>query len=173
MHTTLRKAFLSLACLLFVLPGEANMVRKMDLAEMCQAAGGIVRGVVVDMDKVTVSAGGGEIPAITYYVSVSERLKGQAAAKGEAEKISFTVVNLKVIDMPRLTVGQEYLLLLTAPSSAGLSSMVGLGQGTFKLYGVKNDEMAVNTLNNAGLSKDIHGPVPYRKLAENIRATLK
>lgn len=150
------------------------MVRKMDLAEMCQAAGRIVRGVVTDIDKVTVSAGGGEIPAIRYTVTVSERFKDEVAgADDDPQKMTFTMVNLEVIDLPRLSVGQDYLLLLTRPSAAGLSAMVGLGQGTFKVYGSANDEMAVNALNNAGLARDIGGPVAYRTLADSIRANLK
>lgn len=163
---------LPLVCLLFTLPGEASLVRKMDLEEMCHAAGRIFRGVVVDVEKTTVSAGGGELPAIIYHVDVSEEFKGSFPSAAGSRRVSFTTVDIGVVDMPRLTVGQDYLLLLTIPGSAGLSTMVGLGQGTFKVYGARSVEMAVNSLNNVGLLNGIKGPVPYRTLAARIRAVL-
>lgn len=164
--------FLTLVWLLFLLPAEASMVRKMDLAEMSRAAGVILRGVVVDIDKTTVTAGGGNIPAITYHVEVSEQLKGSVPVSAEGLRYSFTTVDLSAVDTPRLTVGQDYLLLLTAPSGAGLSTMVGLGQGAFKVYGAGNTEMAVNSVNNLGLATGLKGPVPYETLAARIRAAL-
>lgn len=169
-------AVLSLVCFLFASSGEAGMVRKMDLAELCHAAGYILRGVVVDVEKTTVSAGGGAIPAIRYRVEVSEQFKGAFpatdAATVKAYSYSFTTVDIKAVETPRLAMGQDYVLLLTTPSAAGLSTMVGLGQGTFEVYGAGNVEMAVNALNNVGLMNGLKGPVPYRTLAARIRAAL-
>ena len=165
--------FLPLVCVLFAVPTEATMVKKMDLVEMCQVAGRIFRGTVVDIEKGTVSAGGGDVPTITYRIKVAEEFKGSFPAPTNGELVlSITSVDLHVIDMPRLAVGEDYLLLTTTPSSVGLSTMVGLGQGTFKVYGEANAELAVNALNNVGLINGVRGPMPYRDLANHIRLAL-
>ena len=172
-----RKFMIILMPLILVLvtvPGHATMVRKMDLEEMCQLAGRIFRGTVVDIEKGTVSAGGGKISTITYRIKIAEQLKGVFADAINGDSIlSISTVDLPVIEVPRLAVGQHYLLLTTAPSSAGLSTMVGLGQGTFKIYGGSNAEMAVNALNNIGLAKGLTGPVPYQDIADRIRGALR
>ena len=165
-------AVLPLLCLSFVLPGEASMVRKMDLSEMCDAAGQILRAVVVDVEKTTITAGGGQIPAIRYHLDVSEQFKGALPFAADGRRYSFTAVDIAAVETPRLAMDQEYVLFLTPPSTAGLSTMVGLGQGTFKIYGAGNVEMAVNAVDNLGLLNGIKGPVPYRTLAARIRAAL-
>lgn len=166
-------ALVPVICVLFVVAAEASMVRKMDLAEMCDAAGRIFRGAVVDIDKGTVAAGGGDIPSITYRIRITEQFKGSFPedADGNVE-LTLTMVNIRAIEMPRLSIGQDYLLLTTAPSAAGLSSVVGLGQGTFHVYGDSNNELAVNEINNAGLTSGARGPVPYQELAKRIRDAL-
>lgn len=167
-------AFVPLLCVLFAAPAQATMVKKMDLAQMCEVAGRIFRGTVVDIEKGTVSAGGGDVPTITYHIRVTEQLKGSFPAPSNGElMLSITSVDLKVIDLPRLAVGQDYLLLTTTPSSIGLSTMVGLGQGTFKVYGEANAELAINALNNEGLINGVRGPTPYQDLANRIRSILR
>lgn len=166
--------FVLLLCVLFAAPTQASMVKKMDLAEMCDVAGRIFRGTVVDVEKGTVSAGGGDVPTITYQIRITEQFKGTFPAPTDGELIlSITSVDLKVVDMPRLAVGQDYLLLTTTPSSIGLSAMVGLGQGTFRVYGEANASLAVNALNNAGLASGLRGPAPYQDLADRIRSILR
>lgn len=160
-------------CALYAAPAEATMVKKMALAEMCQVAGRIFRGTVVDIDKGSVEAGGGDIPTITYKIDVTEQFKGEyPQAENGTSIISFTIVDLPVIEVPALAVGQDYLLMTTKPSAVGLSTMVGLAQGTFRIYGGPNAEMAVNGLNNAGLADGIRGPLSYRDMATRIRAEL-
>lgn len=167
-------AFVLLWCVLFAAPAQATTVEKMDLAQMCDVAGRIFRGTVVDTKKGTVSAGGGDVPVISYRVRIIEQLKGTFPTPSDGELIlTITSVNLKAIEVPRLTVGQDYLLLTTTPSSVGLSTMVGLGQGTFKIYGEDDTELAVNALNNAGLANGLRGPTPYQDLAERIRTILR
>ncbi|HSG40426.1 MAG TPA: hypothetical protein VLE27_12370, partial [Thermoanaerobaculia bacterium] len=85
-----------------------------------------------------------------------------------------------VPELPRLQVGQDYLLLTTAPSAVGLSTTVGLGQGRFGLQGKPGQEVAVNDNRNLGLFRGMatagaksaeqpEGPVPYATLATIIR----
>jgi hypothetical protein len=167
--------FLSLSSVLLALPAQPAMVKKMDLAEMCELAGRIFRGTVIDIDKGTVSAGGGDVPTIRYQLRVTAQFKGSFPAAADGEPIiAVTSVDLEVIDMPRLAVGQDYLLLTTLPSSVGLSTMVGLGQGTFRVYGEADAELAVNALNNAGLTDGMRaGPESYEALANRIRSILR
>lgn len=82
-------------------------------------------------------------------------------------------VNLKVIELPQLAVGQEYLLLITTPSRVGLSTVVGLSQGVFRLYDESDTQLAVNALNNRGLAAGMKGPVPYNDLVGRIRSSLR
>jgi hypothetical protein len=142
---------------------QAAMVQRFDLEELSELADRIFRGTVVDMSKGTVAAGGGELPTITYVLEVHEPLKGAfpASAGDGAPRVSITSLDLPIVDLPLLT---------TAPSSVGLSTMVGLGQGTFRVYGEPGAELAVNALDNAGLATGLRGPAPYAALAERIRA---
>jgi hypothetical protein len=151
---------------------QAAMVQRFDLEQLSALADRIFRGTVVDMSKGTVAAGGGELPTITYVLEVHEPLKGAfpASAGDGATRVSITSLDLPIVDLPRLSLGQDYLLLTTAPSAVGLSTMVGLGQGTFRVYGEPGAELAVNALDNAGLAAGLRGPAPYAALAERIRA---
>ena len=92
-------------------------------------------GTVIEVDKGSITAGGREIPTITYQLRVSEQLKGQfPAASGGTTTVTIRSVNLKVIELPKLAVGEEYLLLTTTPSAAGLSTIVGL-PWRLRIYG--------------------------------------
>ena len=52
---------------------------------------------------------------------------------------------------PSSSVGHDYLLLTTPPSPIGLSTTIGLGQGSFQITGKAGQEMATNEDNNLGL----------------------
>ena len=82
-------------------------------------------------------------------------------------------------DMPRLKLGDSYLLFSTPPSAVGLSTTVGLGQGCFHLASIENKMMAVNGFDNVGLfsgmsigDMPVKGPVSYDRLADVIRSGL-
>jgi hypothetical protein len=164
---------LPLLSLLLSLPSQATMVRRMNLDEMAQAAGLIFRGTVVELDKGSITVGGRQIPTITYQVRIAEKLKGSfPAATGGTTMLTIRSVNVKAIELPKLAVGQEYLLLTTTPSSVGLSTIVGLSQGVFRVYENGSTELAVNALNNRGLAPGVKGPAPYGDLVERIRSSL-
>ena len=96
--------------------------------------------------------------------------------------------------MPELAIGQTYLVFTTQPSAIGLSAIVGLGQGAFRIEQVGKDEVAVNEVNNSGLFRDMtapsapaarslaapphppvsrrSGPISYDELARQIRTVL-
>ena len=168
---------------------SATTVRQMKLDELTRNAGNIVRGTVLSIEPGTVKTDGGEIPVTTYLVRVSDNLKGRrAVVKGRiSDHFAVTMFGSEVqtrapsglrrfsaITLPKLRVGQEYVLFTTPPGPLGLSVTVGLGQGTFRFVG--NDRV-VNGANNAGLIRGSrasrlapHGPIPYAELADRVRA---
>jgi len=161
-------------------PAGAGMVLKMDLAGLADRAHGIFRGTVLSVEPGTVTAGGGEIPTVTYRLQVDESFKGDwpkgiaeitmvGTIKEQASSGSYARLS-RLPELPNLVRGGEYVLFTTEPSRIGLSTTVGLGQGAFKLYvSADRQEMAANQLDNAGLSPAIDGPVNYTTLADAIR----
>lgn len=173
---------LALALSALIIPAPASIyVQKLTLDGLTAKADRIVRGTVTGVTHGEVQAGGGTLPTVTYRVQVKESLAG---------KPGYAVINLtmitdrkapvqhgnarreKLLEMPELTEGQEYLLFTTRPSKAGLSSFVGLAQGCFAISARGDKEFALNGVNNAGLGLAAAGPVEYRELATKIRALL-
>lgn len=164
---------------LVALPAAATTVLKMDLDGLVTRAERIFRATVVAVEPGTLAIGGGEVPTVTFRLVVEETFKGAFEGK-EAEVVEMTVVgSLKGADAggptrfavlpepPNLVQGSDYVIFATAPSAAGLSTAVGLGQGAFKVYAGEGDqELAVNELGNLGL---FAGPVTYATLADEIR----
>jgi hypothetical protein len=181
------------AVLAVCLPLSAATVLQLNLGQMVDRADRIFRGTVLDVREGTVQAGGGELPVVIYRLEVEEAFKGTFQEVKGLQIAEITMVGkLKAVDastarflsalpeLPKLRVGQDYLLLTTAPSAVGLSTTVGLGQGAFTLSGKPGQELAVNGNNNLGLGLETtgfapppsEGPVPYSTLAEQIRGHL-
>jgi hypothetical protein len=199
-----RLALVAIAFAVFHPPAHAASVEHMTLAEIVDRADRIVRGTVISADESVVSAGGGMLPITVYRIRVSEVVKGSVPAgdvlevrllsPGKATTARRRAMSL-FRDLPALSVGQQYLLALTAPSAIGLSTTVGLGQGLFELRGAPGREEAVNKWNNLGLLDEslatasapapsaapaaraaaaarASGPLPYARLISEIRARL-
>lgn len=94
--------------------------------------------------------------------------------------------------LPRLEIGQTYLLLTTPPSKIGMSTTVGLGQGLFRIAGEGQMASAVNEFGNKMLFKGMEsegrqssgarqtrdlkqagGSMKYSQLAEFIRSLVR
>ena len=161
------------ALALCVAPTGATAVWQFNLAEMTQRAHKIYVGTVRSVTADTVAVGGGQLSILVYRLSVEEDLLGETALVKGARLAEIRMLgkqrqvragNLQSLNalpaMPEMAVGQSYLVFATAPSAIGLSTMVGLGQGCFKLYGQGDDRMAVNEANNAGLFRDMVLPAP-------------
>ena len=159
---------------------NASMVLRMDLPNLVSRADKIFRGTVVSISEGKVATGGIELPTVTYRLKVAEEFKGSYLVKGDERFVEITMLapvkrapmgNIrafsKLPDLPELRQGEEYLLISSAPSSGGLSTTIGIGQGAFKIFVVDKTELAVNELNNEGL---YDGPVAYAQLARDIRA---
>jgi hypothetical protein len=150
------------------------------LSDMTANADKIFRGTVIDFNPTTVAAGGAELPAVTYHLRVEQSFKGEFPTKDDVQYLEITMVgsikaapaqgSLKQLSAlpapPRLEVGGDYLLMTTAQSPIGLSTTVGLGQGSFQIYTLDKQEWAKNEFNNAGL---FDGPVAYDELAAQIQ----
>lgn len=174
---------------------QAATVLQLNLEQMVDRAELIFRGTVLDVREGTVQAGGAELPTVTYRIRVDEAFKGTFQEVKELEIAEITMLGklkqsrtataraLHEIELPKLQVGQEYLLLTTPPSAIGLSSPVGLGQGTFRVTGKPGQEVAVNLNQNLGLLNGVpgapsgvageSGPLPYETLATLIESLVK
>jgi hypothetical protein len=180
-------------------PAGAGMVLKMNLSQLTDRADAIFRGQVLSAEPGKIAIGGGTLPTVTYRLRVDEAFKGKFDAKENASpEVEITMLGTikaavrsgsqthlssSLPEVPKLRVGENYVLFTTAPSKSGLRSPVGLGQGSFRIYpGANKAELAVNELNNLGLfdagasaqrARDgSQGPVTYTRLATAILAEL-
>lgn len=173
----------------------ATTLVQMNLKDLATRSDKVFRGTVLSARPGTVKAGGSELATVTYRLKVDETFKGDfAAAKSGADVVVEVrmlgtlkeaagqggVLRLSVLrDVPRLAVGEDYVLFTTRPSRVGLSTTVGLGQGAFRIVDAGKEEEALNAYNNLGLSRGLaspalpnRGPVPYAQLAQAIRSVL-
>jgi hypothetical protein len=177
----------ALCALLAVSQAGATMLLQMDLGELVQRSDRIFRGTVIDVEQSSVAAGGGELPMVVYRLRVEEMLKGEAdVVKGDEAYVEIRMVGSikderpvnglqrfsNFRDVPRLTMGSDYLLLTTPPSELGLSTTVGLGQGTFSVVRRDKTDYAVNQYDNLGLGIDGDGAVPYADLVAEIKGLM-
>jgi len=180
-------------------PAGAAMILKMNLAQLTDRADAIFRGEVLSVEPGKISVGGGTLPTVTYRLRVDEAFKGAFEPKENASpEVEITMLGTfkatvrsgnqtrlssSLPEIPKLHVGESYVLFTTAPSASGLRSPVGLGQGSFHIYsGSNKTELAVNELNNLGLFDGAapaqraglgsEGPVAYTRLAGAILTEL-
>jgi hypothetical protein len=128
-----------LALSLIGMQAQAATVQQLNLAQMVSRAERIFRGTVLAIHEGKIDAGGAELPTVTYRIRVDEAFKGtyqdvkglQIAEIMMLGKLKTNQTantrSLPLIDLPKLQVGQDYLLLTTQPSAIGLSTPVGLG----------------------------------------------
>jgi hypothetical protein len=176
---------LAFLALLLAAPSlEAAMVARMDLEDLALNAAHIFRGTVMDVEQSSIAVGGGELPVVVVTLRVDETFKGDFGSGKDAMVREIRMLgsikdetrmaggqqHLAVLPgMPRLERGHDYVLVTTAPSAAGLSTTVGLGQGSFRVFTQDRQEMAANELDNAGL---FAGPVTYAALADAIHGAV-
>lgn len=174
-------ALLTLALgLLALVPAPASIyVQKLTLDGLSAKADRIFRGTVTGITYGEVQAGGGRLPTVTYRLQVKEALAGKPGyglisltmlAERKSPVQHGNARREKLLELPELKEGQEYLLFTTRPSQVGLSSFVGLAQGCFAISARGDKEFALNGVNNAGLGLAAAGPVEYQELATKIRA---
>ena len=174
-----RMAALAVVAALLCAPGFAAtkaLVRQMSFAEACDSAEKIFRGRVMSTRTGTIEAGGAQLPTVTYSLEVVESFKGSyGMTKGDTTYVEVTMLGTfkpggineagkvsTLPSLPRLAIGEEYLLFTTAPSAIGLSTTVGLEQGCYHING--KTQMASNGVGA--------GPIAYSALADELRAAL-
>lgn len=180
-------------------PAGAAMILKMNLAQLTDRAHTIFRGEVLSAEPGKIALGGGTLPTVTYRLRVDEAFKGEFEPKENASpEVEITMLGtLKATarrggqvrlasslpEVPKLRVGESYVLFTTAPSAKGLRAPVGLGQGSFRIYaGANKTELAMNELDNLGLFDGVpsaqraaqgsDGSVTYTRLATAILSEL-
>jgi hypothetical protein len=181
-------------------------LKPFDLPGLVTAADRIFRGTVLSAEPGSVEVGGGKLPIVTYRFQVEEAflgdfetVKGNQVAEmrslGKSTPVRHGDLQRMptIPEMPRMTVGETYVIFANRPSATtGLSTSIGLGQGTFHIVlRGKAEESAVNEFDNRGLrlnpavsslnnrsalpdagDSDSAGPVLYNELASQIRAAL-
>jgi hypothetical protein len=153
----------------------AGSVRKADLEEMVRLSGNIIVGTCISVQPSHLQYHGQMLPVTRYTFRISDSIKGSAS--GDFVLVQFgwprhltlsnpgaSVARLPIVvdELPEYQLSQEYLLLLTRPSSLGLSSPIGLGQSTFRAEPQGNGHKTwKNSLGNRELFKD--GVSRYRE----------
>ncbi len=163
---------------------NATTALQMNLAQMITNADKVFVGTVIDVTEIRVEAGGGELPAITYRFKIDESFKG---SYDEIKGVTYTEVSMigtleglkagqaPIPGFPLLAAGTQYLLVVAPEGPVGLTTTMGLGQGTFSLTGLGENKIAINGANNVGLfaGMDVGFPdgvaIPYNDLAALIR----
>ncbi len=129
-------------CLLASAGSQASTVLQLNLGQLVARAEHIYRGTVLSVSERTVAVGGGQLPVVVYRLRVDESFRGEFTevkglriaeiqTLGKAPMVRRGSVRSAIVlpRMPELEVGRSYLVMMTRPSSIGLSTTVGLGQG--------------------------------------------
>lgn len=163
---------------------SATMLDDLKLGEIVERSDTVFRGTVIDIQQTSVAVGGGTLPTITYRLRVEDMLKGTPdVTKDDAAYMEIQMVgSLKpdsqsgdtihfalFDDVPKLTMGHDYVLFMTPESSIGLSVTVGLGQGAFNVVPTNKADMVVNEFGNMGLGMG-EGPMSYSDLKAAVTA---
>jgi len=165
---------------------QATNLQQFGVNELTERSDAVFRGTVIDVEQVSLTVGGGELPAVRYRLKVDEMLKGIPDVTKENEsymeiqmvgslKSSETrgdMVRFSVFeDVPKLTMGSDYVLFMTPESSVGLSVTVGLGQGAFDVTTINKTDMVVNQFGNNGLGMGDDGAITYNDLKSAVAAS--
>ena len=139
---------------------QASTVAQMNLEQMVTNSERVFVGTIIDVTESRRQIGGGEVPAVTYKIRVSDTFKGDfEEIKGELYTEVTMLGSLKhlaagrhpITDFPMLAIGGEYLLMVAPAGPIGLTATMGVGQGCFTLSGDESDKVALNGANNVGL----------------------
>lgn len=189
-----------ISLLLAVSPSFATTMLQMNLEEMTSNAETIFRGELIDVSSSQVSVGGGEVSTLVYKFRVDELFKGEVNTVKDVQITEVQMVGTldkqragkrMIPGFPVYKVGDEYLMFVATAGRTGLTTTMGLGQGTFQIYSKGKDELAVNEYGNVNLKKDSGsrqviqsdadhdhdvksaGPLPYTELANQIRTLVR
>lgn len=131
----------------------ATTVRPLSLKEITSSAKTVFYGTCLKAEPVEHSSPG--IPVVEYTFEVKQAIKG--VAKGETyvfrQVRSGDDGGAGISGVPSYQPGQQYMLFLHGKSGRGLTSPVGLQQGTFKAVKTRDGKLGLmNLLNNRNLT---------------------
>ena len=124
----------------------ASSVKVSNLESMVQSAGEVFVGTCLAVQPSQIKFQGQFLPVTRYRFWVSESLKGGSSKEHILVQMGWpssltqsrgnTTSRLPLVfdGMPEYMVGREYILLLTAPSTLGLSSPIGMQQSVFQSW---------------------------------------
>ena len=165
------RPFLALLVVSLLLSGQslASQVRLVNLEQMTQRAARIFSGRCIDTRVEHDPAAGRDVTVATFRVE--RAVKG---AIGDTVTVRMLSGGASIGDdpagAPRFRRGEEVVLFLYGESSMGLSSTVGLGQGTFKVLTDKQGRrVALNEVGNRNLMRAMR-PETRARLRERLRA---
>jgi hypothetical protein len=152
----LQRSFLLLVALLAIAPAWAQrgaLTIANNLRQLTSRADVIVRGSVIEA-RVEKHPELTNLDTIVVTLRVSDTLKGIAAKTYTFRQYIWDIRDRK--DVAGYRKGQEYLLLMNAPSRYGLTSPAGLEQGRFRIArNASGKEMALNGRGNVGLFEGV------------------
>ena len=170
MARLLARAFLSLCLLAGVVSGVtlASQVRPVNLEQMTQRAARIFSGRCIQTSVEYDAALGRNITVATFRVQ--RAVKGVLGDTVTVRMLSGgTSLGDEPAGVPRFRRGDEVVLFLYGESSLGLSSTVGLGQGSFKVLTDKQGHrLALNDVGNRNLMRALR-PAATTRLRERLR----
>jgi hypothetical protein len=146
---------LLVACTLIPHSGDAqSLVRPVNLIYLSRRAEVIVQGRVVSV-KYEPMPGYEHIPTVRVTLEVAQVLRGPQV-KEYAFRQLVSPLHPREGKHGAYQPGQELLLFMLMPSQYGLSSPIGLGQGTFHVQrDAKGRRFIANDFGNGGLFKDV------------------
>ncbi len=167
--TFLRCAWLALAACLLTAPAFAQrgaMTVPRNLDQLTDRATDIVRGTVIEA-RVEKHAELTALDTVVVTLRLEETLKGSAQGDFTFRQYIWDARDRQ--DAAGYRKGQDFLLLMIAPSPYGLSSPAGMDQGRFRIVrDATGREMAVNGAGNARLFAGL-GDVAKRGVALTAR----
>jgi hypothetical protein len=152
----MKRTLLPLLLFLMVVPLAATTVRRVNLFEMVELADRVFAGRCLSAHPMIDPATG--YPIVEYTFLVREGLKGVA----DGQRVVFRQIAggegkaRGIHGVPRYHEGQELLLFLHGDSAIGLTSPVGLAQGSFRLEKSETGEVhALNSMRNRNLTYNL------------------
>lgn len=136
-----------LGLVLFCSNLSAISVRTVNVVEMVEKAEKVFHGKCLSRQNLEDST---NLPIVEYTFEVRQAIKGVS----DGEIVVFRQVDGTeggrpgIRGIPQYDVGQEFLLFLRKESPRGLTSPVGMGQGTFRVH--KNGPGKIEVMNLAG-----------------------
>ena len=153
----LRPVVLAVACVAataaFAQRGALTLPR--NLEQMVAGSADIVRGTVLSA-RVEKHPELTNLDTLVVTLKLSETIKGQSRRTYSFRQYVWDIRDRK--DAAGFHKGQEYILLMNAPSRYGLTSPVGMEQGRFRVSrDAAGREVAVNGRGNARLMHGVEG----------------